>query len=688
MLLLRPNYPLFRPLTATAQDKSATDNGDAITRKGFEKSRNLLLQYGLPFEPREIMDRGLRQEVRMKLAAMAEFETSLVTEKKISGVKIADTLYLPEKVELTGDTVLISKYVVFEGHNPEIRGPYDLTMIPLEGMGPLGTNLSHVIDKAITKVSFNRVNPVSFSKLGLSFLKNSGIKIDLHGPGREDWLRNQKRNSTNGNSTIVANSLPWPSIFRNKGYSFQANSDFSIIQEGNPGTSGGTGTPGGAGPTGTNGNIGDTGSAGSCAGNINGGDGGVATDGGTGGTGVTGGIGYDGTPGGNYNGEVPDGYQGTFTIHTYGGDGGDGGPGGPGGLGGTAGNGGNGGAGASCACNIGQGSGGTGKNGAHGGQGGKGGTGGKGANGKNGGDITVSIPWGFAGVVYNSSAGRAGRSGLPGAGGPPGRFGDKGRGGNGGLNLSCNPAEGTKGGDGQDGGDHGYGAAGENGTPGNPGQRAGTYTENIRCNPDDRWVCNQIRGVWDESTCSCNDGSPIIIDITGDGFALTSPTDGVDFDLNSDGQTERRSWTALSSDDAWLALDRNGNGRIDDGMELFGNFTPQPTPRLGTIKNGFLALAEYDKPTNGGNGDGTISNQDSVFLNLRLWQDTNHNGASESNELFALQELGIRKIDLKYKESKRTDEFGNKFRFRAKVYDTAGSSAGRWAWDVFLVVQR
>ena len=118
---------------------------------------------------------------------------------------------------------------------------------------------------------------------------------------------------------------------------------------------------------------------------------------------------------------------------------------------------------------------------------------------------------------------------------------------------------------------------------------------------------------------------------------------------------------------------------------MFGNFTSQPEPPLGQEKNGFLALAEYDEPSNGGNGDGLITRTDSIFGSLRLWRDGNHNGLSESEELFALQSLNIATLELSYKASRYTDQFGNEFRYRAKVKDMKGTQIGRWMWDVFFV---
>lgn len=184
--------------------------------------------------------------------------------------------------------------------------------------------------------------------------------------------------------------------------------------------------------------------------------------------------------------------------------------------------------------------------------------------------------------------------------------------------------------------------------------------------------------------CCCASETPIVIDVLGNGFDLTNAQNGVNFDLDTDSTAERLAWTVPASDDAWLVLDRNGNGLIDDGSELFGNRTPQPTPTDGHARNGFLALAEYDKPNLGGNADGWITGVDSVYSSLRLWQDKNHNGVSESGELYALAQIGVARLELDYKVSKRFDKQGNFFRLRGKVEDARDAQMGRWAWDVIL----
>jgi hypothetical protein len=180
--------------------------------------------------------------------------------------------------------------------------------------------------------------------------------------------------------------------------------------------------------------------------------------------------------------------------------------------------------------------------------------------------------------------------------------------------------------------------------------------------------------------CPCPN-SPILIDLLGDGFSLTSLENGVRFDLNGDGWRERRSWTRAGSDDAFLVLDRNGNGQVDSGLELFGDATAQPPVEE---PNGFLALSVFDGPVEGGNGDRRITAADSVFHALRLWVDSNHDGLSRPAELLSLTELQVAAIDLDYIETRRRDRHGNEYRYLSKVH-LRGRRHRVQSVDVFLL---
>lgn len=160
--------------------------------------------------------------------------------------------------------------------------------------------------------------------------------------------------------------------------------------------------------------------------------------------------------------------------------------------------------------------------------------------------------------------------------------------------------------------------------------------------------CYQYEGDYDTRYCVCTGcgscgGSPILVDVPG-GFEMTDVAHGVRFDLNSIGGLDRVSWTSPTSTAAWLVLDRNRDGYITNGKELFGNFTFQSEPLTNVEKNGFLALAEWDKPENGGNGDSKITKDDDVFRKLRLWRDANQNGLSDPGELHGLWEYGIETV--------------------------------------------
>lgn len=174
----------------------------------------------------------------------------------------------------------------------------------------------------------------------------------------------------------------------------------------------------------------------------------------------------------------------------------------------------------------------------------------------------------------------------------------------------------------------------------------------------------------DPGTCEpldpCCAGSPVILNIDGGGFDLCGTDDPVEFDLLVVGHLQHFSWISRRSGDGFLVLDRNGNGRIDDGAELFGNHTRLPDHSVAL--NGYQALAAFDSPAQGGNGDGVIDSLDAVFKNLRVWIDSNHNGVSERSELYTLEDLGIERIDLSYRDSRRKDRYGNLLRYWSRAW--------------------
>ena len=177
--------------------------------------------------------------------------------------------------------------------------------------------------------------------------------------------------------------------------------------------------------------------------------------------------------------------------------------------------------------------------------------------------------------------------------------------------------------------------------------------------------------------------SPIIVDVDNTGFHLTSAKDGVMFDIAGDGHPIQMAWTAADSTNAFLALPQDG--KITNGKELFGNFTPQPP---SNHPNGFLALAVYDQPDHGGNGDGVIDDKDAIFPYLRLWIDRNHDGIAQPDEIYTLHELGVFSISLKYKESWHVDQYGNLFHYKSIINVTDAeadeSPDGRTIYDVFF----
>jgi hypothetical protein len=141
--------------------------------------------------------------------------------------------------------------------------------------------------------------------------------------------------------------------------------------------------------------------------------------------------------------------------------------------------------------------------------------------------------------------------------------------------------------------------------------------------------------------------TPLALDLDGNGVRTMSGIAGAVFDVNADGQAESVGW--LSNTDAWLALDRNGNGLIDDGSELFGSGTTMPD--ASKALDGFAALRVLDS-----NQDGVIDSNDAAFGKLSLWVDANSNAKTDPGELRTLTQAGIQSLSLVAKPTAIIDQ--------------------------------
>lgn len=206
--------------------------------------------------------------------------------------------------------------------------------------------------------------------------------------------------------------------------------------------------------------------------------------------------------------------------------------------------------------------------------------------------------------------------------------------------------------------------------------------------------------------------SPVVIDTTGKGFHFTNPAKGdyVSFDIKGDGTLVKLSWPEHGSGNAWLVLDRDGDGLIKDGKELFGNYTPHSSPPNYPNypnPNGFVALDWYDQPAQGGDMNLILDKRDAIWPRLKLWIDDHCYKTpdlpcvSQPYELHTLESLGVNSISLVWDGARKTDAVGNVFRFKTMLNPDAETTPvddkgqrccdlhqtshdGRLAYDVFL----
>ncbi|MFH0824236.1 MAG: hypothetical protein V2B18_15900, partial [Pseudomonadota bacterium] len=143
---------------------------------------------------------------------------------------------------------------------------------------------------------------------------------------------------------------------------------------------------------------------------------------------------------------------------------------------------------------------------------------------------------------------------------------------------------------------------------------------------------------------------PLVLDLDGNGFDTIGIQNGPYFDMAGDGFAEHTGWVGPGN--GFLAMDKNGDGIINDGKELFGD---QTVLKDGSkAPNGFRALAEWDD-----NGDGRIDAADAVFSELQVWTDEDGDGYSLPEELHTLEDLGIKSIGLGSTVTNVADPQGN-----------------------------
>jgi hypothetical protein len=176
--------------------------------------------------------------------------------------------------------------------------------------------------------------------------------------------------------------------------------------------------------------------------------------------------------------------------------------------------------------------------------------------------------------------------------------------------------------------------------------------------------------------------SPIVIDLGQDGIELGKPGAGVFFDVNADGVSDHVQWVRAGGDEGFLAMDRSGNGLVDNGAELFGVGTPLVLDGRNA-PNGFVGLAQYDTRELGGNDDGWITDADAIWPQLRIWLDANADGVSTIDEMRTLKSFGLTALETIPKVRKRVDEAGNVIPYWAWALQRG--RAGRAAMvDVFF----
>ncbi|WP_155993847.1 Ig-like domain-containing protein [Sulfurovum sp. AR] len=199
-----------------------------------------------------------------------------------------------------------------------------------------------------------------------------------------------------------------------------------------------------------------------------------------------------------------------------------------------------------------------------------------------------------------------------------------------------------------------------------------TSPQDIRDNAE---LMNIMNSFWNDGGAITEVTPPIVLDLNHNSITSTSLNDSnAYFDYDGDGQREHTAW--IDKGDALLAVDVNGDGKITDGSELFGNHTQLADGTFAA--EGYEALAQYDS-----NGDSIIDSKDDNFSDLLLWKDVNQDGKSTPDELITLQQSVVQAIHLDREAGStfvEVTENGNLITNETKYTGTGADGVVRDVW--------
>ncbi|HKY03791.1 MAG TPA: hypothetical protein VJQ56_02820, partial [Blastocatellia bacterium] len=334
--------------TKSSRQQSGLDKPDAESarlaerKRNFEPIRKMMMEKGVPFDPDVLLSADWPTRLAPVFARMPEMQTVRYHKLPLAGVQLAGTLYLPEKVQLAGDTIILARHIIFEGDDAVIRGNHSIHFLPIETAGVMGMTLKEFRLRSKELNPNREIDDESHFPAEPAVKEGGRITIDTHGEGYAEWLERM------GGEDRVKGLI--------RRFQKGDKASLNIVQD-KSGMPGAMGKPGAQADSaipadppieakGADGVCGDSTT-------VQGGEGVTGADGGDGGKGGDGSQGNRGGDGKPISVTIPDNDTQTWDLRSHGGQGGEGGPGAPGAAGAPGGRGGEGGTGATCPCNQG-----------------------------------------------------------------------------------------------------------------------------------------------------------------------------------------------------------------------------------------------------------------------------------------------------------------------------------------------